>query len=301
MSRGDVCVAHNRDAAEGGVRVVARSPRSFRFPAGRGLAAAGLAGTMAGAAFLGGCGADAPAASSALPAALPVDGYVVVNTYPHDPEAFTQGLLYRDGFLFESTGLRGESTLRKVALETGEVVKEQALDARYFGEGLAFSRNRLIQLTWQAGLGFVYDPETFQVQRTFDYVGEGWGLTASDTHVILSDGSPLLRFFDPETFAETHRVTVRDAGRPVEDLNELELVGGEVLANVWHTDRLARINPATGAVVGWIDLAGLLRPGEVTNPEAVLNGIAYDEAGGRLFVTGKLWPKLFEIRIQPKE
>jgi glutamine cyclotransferase len=185
-----------------------------------------------------------------------------------------------------------------VQLETGAVLEQRALEPQYFGEGLAYSRDRLIQLTWQAGLGFVYDPSTFELQRTFDYLGEGWGLTSNDDHLILSDGSTLLRFLDPDTFEERRRTVVRDAGRPLSDLNELEFVGGEVYANVWHNNSVARIDPLSGVVRGWIDLGGLLAPGDVSDPEAVLNGIAYDEAGDRLFVTGKLWPKLFEIRVE---
>ena len=248
---------------------------------------------------LAGCGADAPTgASPAEVSARPAARYQVVKVYPHDSRAFTQGLIFRDGFLFESTGHRGQSTVRKVRLETGEVVQQRALDSQYFGEGLTESRGRLIQLTWQAGRGFVYDPATFEIARTFDYLGEGWGLTADETHLIMSDGSTVLRFLDAETFEERRRTVVRDSRGPVTDLNELELVRGEVYANVWHTDRIARIDPATGAVRGWIDLSGLLSPGDVTDPEAVLNGIAYDEVGDRLFVTGKYWPKLFEIRVE---
>jgi glutamine cyclotransferase len=243
------------------------------------------------------CGAGTPAAGTA-PAPAQAQTYRIVNVYPHDPQAFTQGLIFRGGFLFESTGHRGRSTVRKVQLETGEVIAQNRLDSQYFGEGLTDSRGRLIQLTWQAGRAFVYDPATLQLQRTFDYRGEGWGLTATDDHLIMSDGSTQLRFFDPDTFAEVRGVVVRDAGRPVADLNELEAVKGEVYANVWHSDRVARIDPASGAVRGWIDLSGLLAAGEVSDPEAVLNGIAYDQAGDRLFVTGKLWPKLFEIRVE---
>jgi glutaminyl-peptide cyclotransferase len=190
--------------------------------------------------------------------------------------------------------------LRKVKLETGEVLERHRLDDRYFAEGLAVWRDQLVQLTWQNGLGFVYDRATFKSVRTFKYTGEGWGLTDDGRALILSDGSPTLKWFDPATFQETGRITVRDAGTPVQQLNELEFVKGEILANVWHANRIARVDPATGEVKGWIDLTGLLRAGEVADSEAVLNGIAYDEAGDRLFVTGKLWPKLFEIRLVPK-
>ena len=243
------------------------------------------------------CRGGAPSAGTAPPEA-PTSTYQIVNVYPHDPRAFTQGLVFREGVLFESTGQRGQSTIRKVQLETGEILAQRQLDSQYFGEGLAESRGRLIQLTWQAGKAFVYQPDTLELERTFDYRGEGWGLTATDEHLIMSDGSTLLRFFDADTFTETRGVVVRDAGRPVGNLNELEVVKGEVYANVWHSDRVARVDPVSGTVRGWIDLSGLLAPGEVSDSEAVLNGIAYDATGDRLFVTGKLWPKLFEIRVQ---
>jgi glutaminyl-peptide cyclotransferase len=259
------------------------------------IAAAGLL-----ALFVASCGGSAGAVVQV--AAPPVYGYRVVNTYPHDPQAYTQGLIFIDGFLYESTGQHGRSTVRKVRLETGEVVQRQAVDATYFAEGLTDWRDRLIQITWQTGLGFVYDRASFRVQRTFTYPGEGWGLTHDGKRLILSDGSPegLLRFIDPDTFREVGRLVVRDRGVPVKDLNELESVGGEIYANVWHTNRIARIAPASGHVVGWIDLTGLLPAGAVTDPEAVLNGIAYDASANRLFVTGKLWPTLFEIRVEPK-
>jgi glutaminyl-peptide cyclotransferase len=252
---------------------------------------------------LGGTLAAALVASVAiLPASqgrgtlAPVDGYQVVRSYPHDPRAFTQGLVYLDGFLYESTGLEGESSLRRVRLENGEVLQIHRLEKRYFGEGLAAWRDRLIQLTWQTEIGFVYDRETFRPVRTFTYKGEGWGLTHDGSRLIMSDGSSFLRFLDPETFQETGRIQVRDGGRPVENLNELEYVKGEVFANVFQTDRIVRIDPATGRVTRWIDLAGLLTPSEARGVD-VLNGIAYDAAKDRLFVTGKWWPRVFEIRI----
>jgi glutamine cyclotransferase len=230
-------------------------------------------------------------------AAAPVYGYDVVNVYPHDREAFTQGLLYRDGLLFESTGLKGRSTLRKVELETGKVLQEKRLDSRYFAEGLTLWGRRLVQLTWDTNVGFVYDLESFTQTRTFSYAGEGWGLTEDGRRLIMSDGTPTLRFLDPETFRVIGTVTVRDGSVPVEDLNELEYIDGEIYANVWTTDRLAIISPGTGIVSGWIDLAGLM-PRAATAGDAVLNGIAYDAARRRLFVTGKLWPRLFEIRVR---
>lgn len=227
----------------------------------------------------------------------PVSGYQVVRVYPHDRQAFTQGLVFVDGVLYEGTGLNGQSGIRKVKLENGEVLQVQRLEERYFGEGIAVVGNTIVQLTWQAGIGFVYDRETFQRTRTFNYKGEGWGLAYDGTRLIMSDGTPALRFLDPKTLKETGRLTVKDGGRPVEDLNELEFVKGEILANVWQSDRIARIDPATGVVRGWIDLRGILDPKDALGVD-VMNGIAYDAAGDRLFVTGKLWPKLFEIRIK---
>jgi glutaminyl-peptide cyclotransferase len=224
-------------------------------------------------------------------------GYKVVNSYPHDPQAYTQGLLYKDGYLFESTGLHGQSSLRKVKLETGEVVQRHALDRKYFAEGLTDLGPSLVQVTWQTNLGFVYDAKSFAVQRTFKYGGEGWGLTRDRDRLILSDGSSSLRFLNASTFREAGAVIVTDQGSPVRDLNELEFVRGEVYANVWHTDRIARIAPSSGRVMGWIDLSGLLPERSRPDPEAVLNGIAYDPVGDRLFVTGKLWPRVFEITI----
>jgi glutaminyl-peptide cyclotransferase len=234
----------------------------------------------------------------AAQAAPPVYGYKVVKAYPHDPEAYTQGLIYRDTFLYESTGRNGHSTLRKVKLETGEVLQQERLDPKYFAEGLTDWNGRLIQLTWRSNLGFVYDAATFRLERTFLYMGEGWGLTHDGKRLIMSDGSDTLRFLDAVTFQERGRLSVTDGSLPVGNLNELEFVGGEIYANVWHTDRIARISPESGRIVGWINLTGLLPKVYQLEPEAVLNGIAYDAAGDRLFVTGKLWPKLFEITLE---
>jgi len=228
-----------------------------------------------------------------------VDGYKVVKAYPHDPNAYTQGLIFRDGVLYESTGLNGRSSLRKVKLETGEVLQQLPIPPDYFAEGLAEWKGQLVKLTWQNNVAFVYDRATFKRQRTFNYPGEGWGLAEDATGFVLSDGSAHLRFMDPNTFAEVRRVTVMDGGTTIDQLNELEVVNGEVWANVWHTNRIARISPKTGKVVGWIDLSGLMAGGYRLDAEAVLNGIAYDAANRRLFVTGKLWPKLFEIAIVP--
>jgi glutaminyl-peptide cyclotransferase len=228
----------------------------------------------------------------------PVAGYRVVKVYPHDRQAFTQGLQYVDGVLYEGTGQHGQSGIRKVKLETGEVLQHQPLDAKYFGEGITVWGDTIVQLTWQAETGFVYDKASFKQKRTFSYPGEGWGLTHDGARLIMSDGSAALRFLDPATFKETGRVTVRDGATPVKHLNELEFVKGEILANVWQTTRIARISPKSGDVVGWIDLTGLLEPREAAGTD-VLNGVAYDAAGDRLFVTGKWWPKLFEIKIVP--
>jgi glutamine cyclotransferase len=225
--------------------------------------------------------------------------YRIVHAYPHDPEAFTQGLLFRDGFLYESTGLHGRSSLRKVELETGRVVQRSALDSEIFAEGLTDWGPTLVQLTWQSGLGFVYDLRTFTRLRVFGYAGEGWGLARDDRRLVMSNGTSVLRFLDPDTFEETHRLAVTDGGRPVEDLNELEVVKGQIFANVWQRDHLVIIDLATGHVTGRVDLTGLLPEGDRTGVD-VLNGIAYDAARDRLFVTGKLWPKLFEIRLVPR-
>jgi glutaminyl-peptide cyclotransferase len=229
-----------------------------------------------------------------------VAGYRIVKIYPHDRGAFTQGLVFHDGTLYEGTGMNGESAIRQVNLENGAVLRQRKIDARYFGEGIAIWKNRLIQLTWQAKLGFVYDLATFEQQRTFSYTGEGWGLTQDGTHLIMSDGTSTLRFLDPETLRPVRTLQVKDGNRPVEELNELEVVNGEILANVWRTERIARISPASGQVTGWIDLTGLLDPRDRPGTD-VMNGIAWDAAGKRLFVTGKRWPKLFEIAIVPPE
>lgn len=228
------------------------------------------------------------------------DTYRIVHTYPHDSHAFTQGLVFVDGHLYESTGIKGQSSLRMVDLETGRVLQEQPVDAKYFGEGLAAWGSTLVQLTWQSHVALVYDRFSFRLLRTFSYPGEGWGLTRDEKSLILSDGTPILRFLDPVTSKELRRVTVKDHGKPVTDINELEYINGQVYANLWHSDRIARISPGTGKVLGWIDLEGLLPASEQSSPEAVLNGIAWDAAHHRLFVTGKLWPKLFEIEVVPK-
>jgi glutamine cyclotransferase len=234
--------------------------------------------------------------SLAIPAHS-ADGYRVVHTYPHDAGGFTQGLVIVDGHLYESTGLKGRSSLRMEDLESGKVLQRYAVPDKYFAEGLTSWGNTLIQLTWQADTAFVYDRFSFRLLKSFSYDGEGWGLTQDGRRLILSDGSATLRFLDPESFKVERRVTVRDHGAPVKELNELEYVRGEIYANVWHSNRIARISPATGEVLGWIDLTGIIPASELSSDEAVLNGIAYDAKADRLFVTGKLWPKIFEIRV----
>lgn len=230
----------------------------------------------------------------------PTYGYRIVHAYPHDPKAFTQGLIYLNGFLYESTGLEGQSTLRKVDLRTGVVLQRYDLSSDLFGEGLTNWKNTLVQLTWKAQTGFVYDRATFHLLHTFHYSGEGWGLTQDGTNVIMSDGSSSLRFLDPADFHEVKRLVVTDDGVEVHDLNELECIHGQIYANIWQTDLIAIISLKTGHVTAWIDLSGLLPASTRGNSDAVLNGIAFDAARNRLFITGKLWPKLFEIQLARK-
>ncbi len=226
--------------------------------------------------------------------------YRIVHTYPHDPGAFTQGLSFAGGRLYEGTGQEGISSLRRVELHTGRVMQEHRLDKRYFGEGITVWKDRVIQLTWRSRVGFVYDRAGFRPVGTFNYDHEGWGITHDGRRLIVSDGSPVLRFYDPGTFRETGRLQVRDEyGGAIGGLNELEYVRGMIYANVWPTDVIAIIDPRTGRLRGRIDLAGLL-PAAARRGVDVLNGIAYDPAGDRLFVTGKYWPLLFEIRMVKK-
>lgn len=229
----------------------------------------------------------------------PVFGYKIVRAYPHDHNAFTQGLEYRGGFLYEGTGLEGRSGIRKVELETGKVQQQMALGGQYFGEGITLLDQHLLQLTWQGHRGFIYDLRSFRLLHDFEYPGEGWGLTHDSRQIYMSDGSSQIRCWNRETFAEMKRFTVHDGAAPVAMLNELEYVRGEIYANVWQTDTIARVAPSDGHVTGWIDLSGLLTH-EESSAADVLNGIAYDAAKDRLFVTGKLWPKLFEIRLVRK-
>ncbi|MDX1654026.1 MAG: glutaminyl-peptide cyclotransferase [Candidatus Competibacteraceae bacterium] len=230
-------------------------------------------------------------------AEAPVYGYRVVNSYPHDPEAFTQGLIFHDGQLYEGTGLWGRSELRRVDLETGKVLARLPLPRNLFGEGIALVEERIFQITWQSGRGFVYHRDTLEPLASFRYPGEGWGLAFDGRRLIMSNGSATLLFLDPRTLEITGHLRVYDGQRPVTRLNELEVVEGEIFANVWMTDRIARIDPHSGLVTGWIDLSGLLADKHRQRRVDVLNGIAYDPENRRLFVTGKLWPKLFEIEL----
>ncbi len=242
-----------------------------------------------------------PGGAEAYPGstAVPLFSYRIINQYPHDPTAFTQGLVYLADEFYESTGLYGQSSLRRIRPDTGEVLQMLAMPEQFFGEGVVIWQDRIIQITWKEHTAFVYDRETFEIIGEHAYDTEGWGITHDGRQLIMSDGSSTLFFRDPETFAETGRVQVWDGDTAVTQLNELEYVNGEVWANIWHTDSIARIDPKTGQVVGWVDLTGLLDGLEITQAVDVLNGIAYDAAGNRLFVTGKLWPALFEIEVVP--
>jgi glutamine cyclotransferase len=236
-------------------------------------------------------------AATATPQEIPTYSYKIKNSWPHDSRAYTQGLIFLDGMLWESTGQYGTSSLRKVELKSGKVVKQISLPGKYFAEGMTVFHNKVFQLTWQEQKGFIYDPATFQKQGEFSYTGEGWGLTHDGESLIMSDGTDEIRFLDPSTLQTTRTISVTDRGEPVDQLNELEYIGGEIYANIYQTDRIARIEPRTGKILAWIDLTGLLSAKDRTGQEDVLNGIAYDESSKRLFVTGKMWPKLFEIEI----
>ena len=253
------------------------------------LLAIGLLGPVSGAAQ--------DASSTPVTAPVPVFGYRVIAEYPHDRRAFTQGLAYVDGVLYEGTGLNGQSTLRRVDLESGEVLQAVGLNEQFFGEGIAVLGDRIYQLTWLNGTCVVYDRESFEVEEVFTYPTQGWGLTTDGERLIMSDGTNRLYVRDPATFEEIATIDVYDGARAVWNLNELEYVDGELWANVWQTDRIARIDPASGQVVAWIDLTGLLTEKDRRRKVDVLNGIAHDPASGRLFVTGKLWPTLFEIEL----
>ncbi|MEA3337927.1 MAG: glutaminyl-peptide cyclotransferase [Chloroflexota bacterium] len=231
---------------------------------------------------------------------IPVYGYRVINAFPHDPNAWTQGLIFEDGQLYEGTGLRGRSSLRRVDLESGRVGQMVEIPEPYFGEGITEFDDRLFQLSWQESTGFVYEQESLKLLETFTYATEGWGLTQDGQQLIMSDGTPTLHFLDPDSLEVVDQVTVTFAGAPVSRLNELEYIEGEIFANVWQTNVIVRIDPDSGEVIGVIDLSGLLDPEEIDQPAGVLNGIAYDDENDRLYVTGKLWPKLFEIELIPE-
>lgn len=231
---------------------------------------------------------------------VPEYSYRIVNSFPHDPQAYTQGLVYKDGFFYEGTGLNGRSSLRKVRLVTGKVLQRVDLPPEFFGEGITLLSGKIFQLTWKAHGGFIYDARDFRQLGRFSYAGEGWGLTTDGRDLYMSDGTAGIRVLDPLTLKEKRRIRVHDSADAIQELNELEYINGEIFANIWQTDKIARISPRTGKVVGWIDLAGILSPMYRRTPDAVLNGIAYDSQGKRLFVTGKLWPSIFEIQLIPK-
>ncbi len=267
----------------------------------------GAVGFITTAGAFGACGTDAPradgvvadsTAGSTAAARTPTYGFELVTEHPHDPGAFTQGLQWFDGRLFESTGQVGTSGIREVDLKSGRVIRSRELAPPHFGEGIVILGEKLYQLTWETNKAFVYDWKTFTPTGEFTYEGEGWGLTTDGTSLIMSNGSPILAWRDPKTFAVQKSLEVTDNGTPVKALNELEWVKGEIWANVWQSEQIARIDPATGKVTGWIDLTGILSTLDRTGKEDVMNGIAYDADGDRYFVTGKLWSKLFEIRLK---
>jgi glutamine cyclotransferase len=240
------------------------------------------------------------ATATVAQAAIPVYGYKVVRSYPHDPQAFTEGLFYQDGFLYESTGEQGESSVRKVDLASGKVLQQANLSAQYFGEGIVAWNGRLMQLTWRSGVGVVRDLASFKALDSFNYPGEGWALTRDNQHIYMSDGTATIRVLDPNSLVQIDSINVTADGQPLQNINELEWVKGQIYANIWMTDKIARIDPASGKVVGWIDLTGIFDYRQLADPtDDVPNGIAYDAQHDRLFVTGKRWPKLFEITLTP--
>jgi glutaminyl-peptide cyclotransferase len=277
------------------------SLRSGIYQRGRSLAILALGLLLAAGAFAVGIGAAPDGRSTTLlqkiGPSIPVLNIKILKTYPHDPHAFTQGLEYFDGFLYESTGESGQSSVRKVNLESGKVLQKTDLSAEYFGEGLTIFQGKIYQLTWLSKIGFVYDLKTFRKLRNFHYYGEGWGLAHDGSSLILSDGTNTLRFLDPETFAVTRTLEVYAGKEAVTNLNELECIGNDVYSNVWHANRIARIDARTGQVRAWIDFSALAAQ-EQKEPEGVLNGIAFDAARRRFFVTGKDWAHLFEVQIE---
>jgi len=270
---------------------------------GVGELGAGLAGLLLAAGLTAVYGGRAPAGSKPTMAfqakeqRVPVLGIKVLKTFPHDPQAFTQGLEYYGGFLYESTGETGQSSVRKIELETGKVLQKTELGSEYFGEGLTIFRGKIYQLTWLTKVGFLYDLRTLRKLGEFHYYGEGWGLAHDATNLILSDGTNTLRFLDPETFAVVRKLEVYDEKQAVTNLNELEYIENDIYANVWHANRIARIDAKTGQVLAWIDCSAIAAE-EQKQPEGVLNGIAYDSVRHRLFVTGKDWAHVYEIRVE---
>lgn len=284
--------------------------RPSALPSGRSISAGVAALLLALTTTAAACNSDAPPAD-AKPAPAngattttaprtPTYTFEVVRTYPHDAGAYTEGLLWHDGRMFESTGQKGQSNIREVDLQTGRVIRQHDIDSTYFGEGIIILGDNLWELTWQNNVGFLYDWKTFTKKGDFKYDGEGWALTTDGTSLIMSNGTPVINFRDPKTFAVTRSITVTENDLPVTKLNELEWIKGEIWANVWESDQIVRIDPANGHVLGWIDLGGILPRTDRTGKEDVLNGIAYDEKGDRIFVTGKWWTKLYEIRLKQK-
>ncbi|MGI8494982.1 MAG: glutaminyl-peptide cyclotransferase [Pyrinomonadaceae bacterium] len=248
-----------------------------------------------------------PTSSTRTSGEVPVYGYEIVNTYKHDSKAFTEGLFFHDGFFYESAGQLGRSSLRKVEMDSGKVVQQYNLPNESFGEGISLFNGNIYQLTWQEERGFVFDANDFKPLREFDYKGEGWGLTTDGKQLIMSDGTHVIRYVDPETFQTQRTITVfQEDGKPLMNINELEYIKGEIWSNVWHSETIgkpnyiARIDPQTGRLLGWIDLGGISPDDVDRDPENTMNGIAYDEAKDRIFVTGKNWKKLFEIKVKPK-
>lgn len=242
---------------------------------------------------------DIPAPYGSKP--VPVYTYRIINTYAHDPDAFTEGLAFENGILYEGTGEYGNSSIRKVDLETGAVLQSYRLPSSYFGEGITVYKDTIIQLTWESHTGFIYDKNSFELLREFSYPTEGWGITYDGESIIMSDGTSILHFLDPVTLKTTGYIEVHDNNVPIDNINELEYINGRLYVNIWHTERIAIIDPRDGSVTGWIDLTGLLDSRGYNSPAYVLNGIAYDAQADRLFVTGKFWPLLFEIKLVEKE
>lgn len=227
----------------------------------------------------------------------PILQYEIINSFPHDPKAFTQGLVWENGFLYEGTGLYGRSSLRKLDLETGEILQQYNLPDDFFGEGITIFEDRIYQVTWKEKIGFIYDLNTFQLLGTFSYPHEGWGITHNGEYLIISDGTPILHFLEPSTLEEAKQVQVYENQIPINRINELEYIQGKIYANIWQTDRIAIIEPESGKITAWLDLSGILDPTDVNQKIDVLNGIGYDSENDRLFVTGKLWPKIFQIKM----